>query len=157
MNDLYPGRNEDRISVPIFLDGPLIQNADIKASDLNVPITVLMAAAIDWYSTKLADRYRILGMDDLPQLPERPEMTNWPSQGTTAHFLLQPVDYDKLEKYMTEEGLLDADETGKKVLQCYLHGVGTGELEIDEIRSRYEADEHGFIRPEPPLPDPRDE
>lgn len=148
---------DNRIRLVIFLDGPLIQNMDMKLADLRIAHSTLMAAATDWYSSRLADRYRILTMDDLPQLPERPEMTNWPSQGTTAHFLLQPIHYDLLEKHMLEERLLDPGEAGKKILQCYLHGVGTAELDIDEIRSRYETDEHGFYNPPPPRPDPRSE
>jgi hypothetical protein len=147
--------SDDRVRLAIRLDGPLIQNMDIKAADLQVPMTTLLAAAVDWYSTELGNPYRVLTMDELPALPYRPEMTNWPSAGTTAHFLLQPEDYERLEQHMALEKLTP-EEAGVKVLQCYLFGLQADELDIEQIRSRYDTDDHGFYRPDPPLPDPRD-
>jgi hypothetical protein len=156
MNELLHERADDRIRLVVFLDGPLTRNMDVKAADLQVPTTALMGAAIDWYSTELADPYRILTMDELPPLPDRPESTNWPSNGTTGHFLLPPEDYAILERHMEAEKL-SAEECGVKALRCYLFGVQADELDVDEIRGRYDTDEYGFIHSEPPLPDPRDE
>lgn len=155
MNPESPELDDNLVRLVLYLDGPLIRNMDVKLADLRTTHSTLMTAALDWYSTQLADQYRILRMDDLPQLSERPEMTNWASGGTTAHFLLEPLDYERLETHMFGEGLLDVGEAGKKILQCYLHGVGTSELDITEIRSRHQTDEYGFYHAPAPPSDPR--
>ncbi len=133
----------------------MIQNADVKAADLQIPVTRVMLSALDWYSSEPADPYRPLPLDELPKLPSRPEMTNWPSTDTTASLLVDPNDFSRLEQLAREEQLPIGDLARKAVI-CYLFSTKTDELDINEIHERGERDEYGFRRPDPPLDDPRD-
>ena len=151
-------KEEDpRIRLVLKMDGPLIRNMDAKAADLRVPTTTVLRSAIDWYDGPMADEYRALTMEELPELPALLEKNNWPTNGTDVYFLLQPKDYSMLEQHMVQE-VLSPEDAGTKILTCYLSGV-ENIISLDSAREKSRRDEFGFTRPvfTPPRPDPRDE
>jgi hypothetical protein len=139
------------IRTEIDLEGELVQNMEVKAADLSIAISQIVDVALDWYDLPVADAYRQLTLNELPILPNRPEITTFPKNGTKTYLSVEQG--QRVKNHSDNEGITEK-ECGTKIIGCY--ATRADELDPGEISEREFKDEFGFTHQQPAT-DPRND